>query len=180
MPITRQQLLQILPKAGPVAGVSTPALNTAMGEYQIITPQRIAAFLAQVGHESGGDTVALARRLSRPTGRSGGPPAVCTDHPAAANQIFLVSGGVELSISEIVQYLAEGMGKKARLLTVPVSLMRLGTCVAGKQGICERLCGSLVIDSSKARNLLSWQPPLKADEALKKAGREGGRRITAP
>lgn len=53
MAITQQQLLQILPNAGPVAGVFVSALNTAMGKYQIITPQRIAAFLAQVGHESG-------------------------------------------------------------------------------------------------------------------------------
>ncbi|NWA24070.1 glycoside hydrolase family 19 protein [Pseudomonas gingeri] len=53
MPITQQQLLQILPNAGPVAGVFVPLLNTAMNAYQIITPQRIAAFLAQVGHESG-------------------------------------------------------------------------------------------------------------------------------
>ncbi|MCF5708690.1 glycoside hydrolase family 19 protein, partial [Pseudomonas syringae] len=30
-----------------------PALNTAMGKYQIITRERIAAFIAQVGHESG-------------------------------------------------------------------------------------------------------------------------------
>ena len=52
MPITQQQLLQILPNAGPVAGVFVSALNTAMGKYQIITPLRIAAFLAQAGHES--------------------------------------------------------------------------------------------------------------------------------
>ncbi|MEB0077995.1 glycoside hydrolase family 19 protein [Pseudomonas sp. CCI3.2] len=53
MPITQQQLLQILPNASPVAGVFVSALNTAMGKYQIITPLRIAAFLAQAGHESG-------------------------------------------------------------------------------------------------------------------------------
>jgi nucleoside-diphosphate-sugar epimerase len=96
---------------------------------------------------------------------------LCTDHPAAANQTFLVSDGVDLSISEIVQCLAEGMGKKARLLNVPVSLMRLAARITRKKGIFEQLCGSLVIDSSKARHLLGWQPPLKANEALKKAGR---------
>ncbi|MEB0311808.1 glycoside hydrolase family 19 protein [Pseudomonas sp. 10B1] len=53
MPITQQQLLQILPNAGPVVGVFVSALNTAMGKYQIITPLRISAFLAQAGHESG-------------------------------------------------------------------------------------------------------------------------------
>ncbi|KPX52986.1 glycoside hydrolase family 19 protein [Pseudomonas amygdali] len=53
MPITAQQLLQILPNAGQRAGVFAPVLNTAMSKYQIVTPLRIAAFIAQVGHESG-------------------------------------------------------------------------------------------------------------------------------
>lgn len=53
MPITAQQLLKILPNAGAKVGVFVPVLNTAMGKYQIITRERIAAFLAQIGHESG-------------------------------------------------------------------------------------------------------------------------------
>ena len=53
MSITAQQLLQILPNAGQVAGVFVPVLNTAMGRYQIVGAKRIAAFIAQVGHESG-------------------------------------------------------------------------------------------------------------------------------
>ncbi len=52
MPVTKQQLLQMLPNAGPKAGVFVSALNTAMSRHQINTPKRIAAFLAQVGHES--------------------------------------------------------------------------------------------------------------------------------
>ncbi|WP_278940775.1 glycoside hydrolase family 19 protein [Pseudomonas helleri] len=52
MPITSQQLLQILPNAGQVAGVFVPVLNTAMNRYQIVSQKRIAAFIAQVGHES--------------------------------------------------------------------------------------------------------------------------------
>ena len=53
MSITQQQLLQILPNAGPVAGVFVPVLNAAMLHYQIIGQKRVAAFIAQVGHESG-------------------------------------------------------------------------------------------------------------------------------
>lgn len=53
MPITQQQLLQILPNARPVAGVFVPALNDAMARFKIEGRVRVAAFLAQVGHESG-------------------------------------------------------------------------------------------------------------------------------
>ena len=53
MSITPQQLLQILPNAGPVAGVFVPVLNAAMGHYQIVGAKRVAAFIAQIGLESG-------------------------------------------------------------------------------------------------------------------------------
>lgn len=52
MPLTQQQLLQILPNAGQRAGVFVPALNRAMQRYQITSNVRMAAFLAQIGHES--------------------------------------------------------------------------------------------------------------------------------
>ncbi|MCH4873008.1 glycoside hydrolase family 19 protein [Pseudomonas sp. TMW22091] len=53
MSITQQQLQQILPNAGQTAGVFVPVLNTAMVRFQIVGPKRIAAFIAQIGHESG-------------------------------------------------------------------------------------------------------------------------------
>ena len=74
MPSTAQQLLQILPNAGQVAGVFAPALNIAMNRYQIVGTQRVAAFIAQIGHESGqlkymreiwGPTAAQARYEGR-------------------------------------------------------------------------------------------------------------------
>ncbi|MDP0747582.1 hypothetical protein Q8F96_26235, partial [Klebsiella pneumoniae] len=53
MLITEQQLLQIFPNAGHRAGFFVPALNVAMERFGITAPVRVAAFLAQVGHESG-------------------------------------------------------------------------------------------------------------------------------
>ena len=53
MPITTQQLLQILPNADQSAGVFVSVLNTAMNHYQIVSLKRVAAFIAQIGHESG-------------------------------------------------------------------------------------------------------------------------------
>ena len=53
MSITQQQLQQILPNAGQSAGVFVAVLNTAMVRFQIIGTKRMAAFIAQIGHESG-------------------------------------------------------------------------------------------------------------------------------
>lgn len=53
MVLSEQQLVTILPNSRIKAGVFITALNCAMLHRQINTPQRIAAFLAQIGHESG-------------------------------------------------------------------------------------------------------------------------------
>ncbi|WP_085630704.1 glycoside hydrolase family 19 protein [Pseudomonas sp. R16(2017)] len=53
MSITVSQVLHIMPNARRQVGVFVSALNAAMDHRQINTPKRQAAFLAQVGHESG-------------------------------------------------------------------------------------------------------------------------------
>jgi putative chitinase len=70
MPITQQQLLQILPNAGRQAGVFVPVLNTAMNRYGIVGTARAAAFIAQVGHESG--QLRFVREIWGPTVQQAG------------------------------------------------------------------------------------------------------------
>ena len=70
MPITEQQLLQILPNAGRQAGVFVPVLNTAMVRFQIVGAKRVAAFIAQVGHESG--QLRWVREIWGPTAQQAG------------------------------------------------------------------------------------------------------------
>lgn len=54
MPITEQQLVAILPRSQRVAAAFVGPLNAAMQRYAIERePQRIAAYIAQCGHESG-------------------------------------------------------------------------------------------------------------------------------
>jgi len=51
--LTSAQLQHVFPNARSQAGVFVSPLNTALAHHYINTPKRIAAFLAQVGHESG-------------------------------------------------------------------------------------------------------------------------------
>lgn len=53
MLINEQQLQKILPNSRSRSGVFVSALNAAMQNHQIASPKRVAAFIAQIGHESG-------------------------------------------------------------------------------------------------------------------------------
>lgn len=53
MELTEKALLLIFPSARQQAGVFVPALNAVMQRWEIDSPRRITAFLAQIGHESG-------------------------------------------------------------------------------------------------------------------------------
>lgn len=92
----------------------------------------------------------------------------CLSHPAAANQTFLVSDGEDLSTPELVRRMARAVGKPARLLPVPLWLLNAGARLLGKQDRLQRLCGSLQLDISKARDLLGWQPPITVNEGLRR------------
>lgn len=90
----------------------------------------------------------------------------CVDHPAAANQTFLVSDGEDLSVTELLQRLSLALGRPARLFPLPQSWLETGLTLLGKRAIAQRLCGNLQVDISKTRDLLGWAPPVSVDEAL--------------
>ena len=53
MMLMRDDLVAVMPRAANAADRLTPALDAAMARYEIDTPARMAAFLAQLAHESG-------------------------------------------------------------------------------------------------------------------------------
>lgn len=91
----------------------------------------------------------------------------CIDHPAAANQTFLVSDGEDLSTTELLRRMSLALGKPARLLPVPAALLESAAAMLGKKNVAQRLCGSLQVDISKTRELLGWVPPVSVDQALR-------------
>lgn len=90
----------------------------------------------------------------------------CIDHPAAANQTFLVSDGEDLSTTQMLKRMALALGKTARLLPIPVALLKGGAALLGKPTIAQRLCGSLQVDISHTRKTLNWTPPVSVDSGF--------------
>ena len=93
----------------------------------------------------------------------------CLNHPAAANQTFLVSDGKDLSTAQLLKRTGAAIGQPARLFYLPRRLLKLGASVLNRPGIYQRLCGSLQLDIAKTRRLLGWTPPVSVDEGLRRA-----------
>ncbi|WP_394242029.1 UDP-glucose 4-epimerase family protein [Halopseudomonas laoshanensis] len=92
----------------------------------------------------------------------------CAQHPAAANQTFLVSDGEDLSTTELLTRMSKALDRPARLLPVPAGLLELSGKLLGKDAVMQRLCGSLQVDISHTRDTLGWVPPVSVDSALRK------------
>jgi len=92
----------------------------------------------------------------------------CIDHPAAANQTFLVSDDEDLSTAALLRRMAAALGRPARLIPVPAGLIVFGAKLIGRPGIAQRLCGSLQVDIGKTKALLGWSPPISVDEGLRR------------
>jgi nucleoside-diphosphate-sugar epimerase len=93
----------------------------------------------------------------------------CITHPKAANQTFLVSDGQDLSTPDLVRGLAQAAGVSARLLPVPVWMLKTVAGALGKGAALQRLSDNLQVDISKGRALLGWVPPVSVDQGLKRA-----------
>ncbi|MCK6186787.1 NAD-dependent epimerase/dehydratase family protein [Pseudomonas sp. EYE_354] len=97
---------------------------------------------------------------------------LCIEHKNASNQIFLISDGQNFSTRQIAELLAEGMGRKALLLPIPLFFLKALAILLGKQRTYTQLCESLEIDSSKCKSLLGWTPSTSPELAIIDAGKK--------
>lgn len=97
--------------------------------------------------------------------------STCLDHPAARNQTFLVSDGEDLSTAELLSRIGAALGRPARLIAIPPSLLISTAGLVARRDLARRLLGSLQVDITRTRELLGWQPPLSVDEGLEKTTR---------
>jgi nucleoside-diphosphate-sugar epimerase len=107
--------------------------------------------------------------------------SLCADRkksPQAANQVFLISDGEDVSTTQLLRKVGQALnlqspsGIKAWLVPVPVSIMTFFAKLLGKGAMANRLFGSLQVESSKARDLLGWEPVITMDEQLAKMAKD--------
>ena len=94
--------------------------------------------------------------------------STCVDHPKAKNEIFCISDYNDVSIREFTDGIAKGINKRLIQLPIPMFIFQLLGKILGKSEQIEQLIGNLQINSSKARYLLDWTPPVTMAETFSK------------
>ena len=92
--------------------------------------------------------------------------AQCVNHPKAKNEVFVVSDGRDLSTRKLIQLLASGLRRRSIVFTMPQFMADMCNDIGPINQQLQRLSGSLRVDSSKARRLLEWEPPVSPEFGL--------------
>ncbi len=95
----------------------------------------------------------------------------CLEHPAAAGRTFCLADGEPLSTPGLIRRLAAALGRPARLIPFPPTLLRLAARVTGRTAVVDRLLGDLTVDDAPLRETLSWVPPFTVDEGISRTAR---------
>lgn len=90
------------------------------------------------------------------------------DHPAAANNTFLVADAETLSTGGLLAKLTAASGKTRRSFRCSPKFLRGLAAVAGQKQAADRLLSSLQVDCRTSCETLDWTPPFTSDEGLRR------------
>lgn len=91
---------------------------------------------------------------------------VCSYHPIASGNTYLVSDGTPVSTHALLRGLARALCVQSRLFQVPPFLLRILGRLTGYSAEFERLLSSLRVDASKVGRELDWHPPFTLAQGL--------------
>jgi nucleoside-diphosphate-sugar epimerase len=101
----------------------------------------------------------------------------CIEFDGKASGTYIVSDNQEVSTTQILKYLAVGMGIKDRLFKVPYLALKILCTIGGKKEQLDKLCGDFLVDSSRAEDVFGWKPIWSTEKALQLAGQEYKNRL---
>lgn len=97
---------------------------------------------------------------------------LCSSHPQAANQTFLISDDEDVSTAELIKTIRHTSKKSLLLIALPPLILEWLFKLSGRSSLAIRLLGSLQVDVSKAKTLLGWQPKISFKEGILRALKE--------
>lgn len=90
----------------------------------------------------------------------------CLDAPRAANQVFCISDGYDISLRDLIYKIRSNLGGHILLFSCPKFFFRVLGFIFRRKDFVDKLIGDLLVDSSKARDVLDWTPRFTIDEAF--------------
>jgi len=96
----------------------------------------------------------------------------CIDAPLAEGRILHVADERPVSTRELVELIARGLGRSARLVPMPPAALGFALRALRQGAVADRLLGSLEVDISEAQQVLGWTPRLAPEVAIPRAVRD--------
>lgn len=93
--------------------------------------------------------------------------AICVTHQSAPDTLFLAADNEEISTPELLRRIAEGLGRPARLVPVPMRALKIIARLTGREAEMQRLTTSLRVDATSARRALNWSAPLGVRQGIR-------------
>ena len=87
-------------------------------------------------------------------------------HPGAAGRVLLARDAADLSTPELIRLLAAGLGRPARLFSVPRPALAVLRRLPKLGPLLSRLTLSLQVDDAETRAALDWRPPVSPEIGL--------------
>lgn len=97
--------------------------------------------------------------------------ARCLEHPRAEGELFLVADAEAISTSRLVRRLVVLLGRRAVLIPVPLTVLRLGAAVLRRSADLGRLTASFMVSTWKIQDRLGWTPPYSLEDGLAETAR---------
>lgn len=91
---------------------------------------------------------------------------LCISSENAKNETFVIADNEALSTTELINRIGTAMRKKSYLIPVPHKALETVLKYSGLSRLSEQLFYNIVIDFSKAKQLLNWSPPFSFQEEL--------------
>jgi UDP-glucose 4-epimerase len=90
---------------------------------------------------------------------------------APVGGVYHVTDGDDLTVAGMVEAIAYALGRPARLVPVPVAVLRGLGRLTGKTAQIDRLTSPLRIDGNRLRSELGWAPPWSVAQGLAETAR---------